>query len=160
MKKTLCLLLCLFLLLSSAVTVCAANDVPEEVLDSTQSVVRILAKFYQGSSSGSGFVIKNEPGEVLVVTNNHVVDGGPESISIWVSEEETVNAKILVTTAEKDLCILKVTDPVDMEPLKRLDGKPKQGSAIYAVGFPAVADIFSDTAAHTSESATITDGII
>lgn len=160
MKKTLCLLLCLFLLLSSAVTVCAANDVPEEVLDSTQSVVRILAKFYQGSSSGSGFVIKNEPGEVLVVTNNHVVDGGPESISIWVSEEETVNAKILVTTAEKDLCILKVTDPVDMEPLKLLDGKPKQGSAIYAVGFPAVADIFSDTAAHTSESATITDGII
>ena len=160
MKKTLCVLLCLFLLLSGVVTAHAATDVPQEVLDATRSVVRILAKFSNGSSSGSGFVIKNEPGEVLIVTNNHVVEGNPQSISIWVGDEDTVSAEIVMTTPHRDLCVLRVTENVNMKALKLLDGKPKQGSAIYAVGFPAVADIFSDKAAHTSESATITDGII
>ena len=36
----------------------------------------------------------------------------------------------------------------------------KQGDAVYAVGFPAAADILSDTEAHTSQDATITDGIV
>ena len=160
MKKVLSVILCIALLLPTVLSVQASGGVPREVMTAAKSVVRILSKYTNGSSTGSGFVIKNEPGEVLVVTNDHVVDGDPYSISIWVGEDEMVAAEIVFTTSEKDLCVLRVKDELDMKPLKLSREEPQQGSAIYAVGFPGVGDILSDTAAHTSEEATITDGII
>ena len=160
MKKLISTVLCLFILLSCILPAMAATGVPEEVMESTKSVVRILSKYYNGAATGSGFVIKNEPGEVLIATNDHVVEGNPTSISIWVGEDRMVDAEIVFTTSEKDLCVLKVTDEVDMKPLKLSKEEPQHGAAIYVVGYPGAGDILSDTQAHTSESVTITDGII
>lgn len=160
MKKIISAALCLLLLLFCALPAWAANDVPEAVMDAANSVVRILSEYYNGSATGSGFVIKNEPGETLIVTNNHVVEGHPQSISVWIDEDWLVSAEIVFSTPEQDLCVLCVTDHIEMEALQLAEESPRKGEAIYAVGFPAVADIFSDTAAHTSEAATITDGII
>lgn len=160
MKKLISTVLCLFILLSCILPTMAATGVPEEVMESTKSVVRILSKYYNGAATGSGFVIKNEPGEVLIATNDHVVEGNPTSISIWVGEDRMVDAEIVFTTSEKDLCVLKVTDDVDMKPLKLSKEEPQHGAAIYVVGYPGAGDILSDTQAHTSESVTITDGII
>ena len=160
MKKLISTVLCLFILLSCILPAMAATGVPEEVMESTKSVVRILSKYYNGAATGSGFVIKNEPGEVLIATNDHVVEGNPTSISIWVGEDRMVDAEIVFTTSEKDLCVLKVTDTVDMKPLKLSKEEPQHGAAIYVVGYPGAGDILSDTQAHTSESVTITDGII
>ena len=160
MKKLISTVLCLFILLSCILPAMAATGVPEEVMESTKSVVRILSKYYNGAATGSGFVIKNEPGEVLIATNDHVVEGNPTSISIWVGEDRMVDAQIVFTTSEKDLCVLKVTDTVDMKPLKLSKEEPQHGAAIYVVGYPGAGDILSDTQAHTSESVTITDGII
>lgn len=105
MKRSLSIALCLFLLLSCAIPALAANDVPEEVMEATKSVVRILSQYYNGAATGSGFVIKNEPGEVLIATNNHVVEGNPTSISVWVAEDELVEAEIVFTTAKKELAV-------------------------------------------------------
>ena len=160
MKKLLSAILALFLILNYSIAVQAAENVPEAVMDAAKSVVRILSEGYKSSSTGSGFVIKNEPGEVLITTNNHVVDGDPYSISIWIGDEDLVSAEIVFTVPEKDLCVLKVTDKLDMAPLTLSKDEPNQGEAIYAVGFPGVGDILSDKDAHTSEEATITDGII
>lgn len=160
MKKLISTVLCLLILLSCILPAMAATGVPEEVMESTKSVVRILSKYYNGAATGSGFVIKNEPGEVLIATNDHVVEGNPTSISIWVGEDRMVDAEIVFTTSEKDLCVLKVTDTVDMKPLKLSKEEPQHGAAIYVVGYPGAGDILSDTQAHTSESVTITDGII
>ena len=160
MKRTISILLCCFLILSLALPVRASGGVPQEVMESTKSVVRILSKYYNGSATGSGFVIKNESGEVLIATNDHVVEGNPYSISIWVGEDRMVDAEIVFTTSEKDLCVLKVTDAVDMKPLKLSKEEPQHGAAIYVVGYPGAGDILSDTQAHTSDSVTITDGII
>ena len=160
MKKIISTVLCLFILLSCILPAMAATGVPEEVMESTKSVVRILSKYFNGSATGYGFVIKNEPGEVLIATNDHVVEGNPTSISIWVGEDRMVNAEIVFTTSEKDLCVLKVTDTVDMKPLKLSKEEPQHGAAIYVVGYPGAGDILSDTQAHTSDSVTITDGII
>jgi len=160
MKKLISTVLCLLILLSCILPAMAATGVPEEVMESTKSVVRILSKYYNGAATGSGFVIKNEPGEVLIATNDHVVEGNPTSISIWVGEDRMVDAEIVFTTSEKDLCVLKVTDDVDMKPLKLSKEEPQHGAAIYVVGYPGAGDILSDTQAHTSESVTITDGII
>ena len=160
MKKIISTLLCFFILLGCVLPAWAATGVPKEVMESTKSVVRILSRYAKSAATGSGFVIKNEPGEVLIVTNDHVVEGNPASISIWVSEDRMVDAEIVFTTSEKDLCVLRVTDPIDMKPLKLSKEEPQHGAAIYVVGYPGAGDILSDTQAHTSESVTITDGII
>lgn len=160
MKRVMSIALCFVLLLSCAIPALAANDVPGEVMEATKSVVRILSQYRKGAATGSGFVIKNEPGEVLIATNNHVVEDNPTSISVWVAEDELVEAEIVFTTAKKDLCVLKITDSVDMQPLTLSKEDVRQGQAVYAVGYPGVGDILSDSVAHTSEAATITDGII
>lgn len=160
MKKIISIAVCFVILLSCVLPVQASGGVPEKVMDATKSVVRILSKYYNGSATGSGFVIKNEPGEVLIATNDHVVSGNPRSISVWVGENELVDAEIVFTTSAKDLCVLRVTDPIDMKPLTLSTEDPQHGAAIYVVGYPGAGDILSDTQAHTSESVTITDGII
>lgn len=160
MKKVISISVCFFILLGCVLPVQASDGVPQEVMEATKSVVRILSKYYNGSATGSGFVIKNEPGEVLIATNDHVVSDNPYSISVWVGENELVDAEIVFTTSAKDLCVLRVTDPVDMKPLPLSTEDPQHGAAIYVVGYPGAGDILSDTQAHTSESVTITDGII
>jgi len=160
MKKIISIAVCFFILLSCVLPVQASGGVPEKVMESTKSVVRILSKYYGSSATGSGFVIKNEPGEVLIATNDHVVSGNPYSISVWVGENELVDAEIVFTTSAKDLCVLRVTDPIDMKPLTLSTEDPQHGAAIYVVGYPGAGDILSDTQAHTSDSVTITDGII
>lgn len=160
MKRVISLTLSIFLLLGCVLPVFAADGVPTPVMEATKSVVRILSVYSNGSSTGSGFVIKNESGEVLIVTNDHVVEGNPYSVSVWISETRKVKAEIVFTVPERDLCVLKLKTSVDMKPLKLSREEPQHGAAIYAVGFPGAGDILSDKAAHTSDSATITDGII
>ena len=159
-KKILGISMCLFILLSCALPALAASDVPEEVMEATGSVVRILSRYSRTASTGSGFVIKNDGTELLIATNNHVVDGAPTSISVWVAEDELVEAEIVFTTAQKDLCVLRLEAAVDMKALTMAREAPRQGQAVYAVGYPGVGDVLSDSDAHTSEAATITDGII
>lgn len=160
MKKILSIFVCLLLFLSCVLPVRASGGVPDAVLEAAKSVVRIRSEYSGKTATGSGFVIKNEPEEVLIVTNDHVVDGKPRRISVWVGEDTLVDAQIVFTTSEKDLCVLRVTDPVDMQPLQLSREVPQHGAAIYAVGYPGAGDILSDTQAHTSDSVTITDGII
>ena len=160
MRRIICIALCFWILLSCNLVAYAATDVPQEVMTASQSVVRILSEYTRGSATGSGFVIKNEPGEVLIATNDHVVEGNPHSISVWVGDNLLVDAEIVFTSPAHDLCVLEVIDTVAMQPLKLADQSPRQGEAVYAVGFPGVGDVLSDTAAHTADEATITDGII
>lgn len=99
MKKIFCTLLCIFMLATLVLPVYAATDVPDAVMNASRSVVRILSESYSSSATGSGFVIQNKPGEILIVTNNHVVDGDPYSISVWIGEQDMVNAEVVFKTA-------------------------------------------------------------
>ena len=160
MKKVASLVLCVYLILTLSVCVWAAGSVPEPVIQSTESVVRILAEYSNGYGTGSGFIIKSDSDSTLIVTNYHVVDNNPYNISIWLSEEETVSATILAYTDQKDICILELAYPISQKALMLANSGAKQGDAVFAVGFPSAADILSDKEAHTSEDATITDGIV
>lgn len=142
------------------ITVNAAGAVPEKVIKATESVVRILAKYSDGYATGTGFVIKSDKNETLIVTNHHVVADNPYIISVWVGENDLINAEILATTSQKDICILRLTQQISLKPVTLSQASAKQGDAVYAVGFPAAADMLSDTEAHTSQDATITDGIV
>lgn len=160
MKKRHHILLCVLLFFILSVKAMAATSVPDPVLKAKASVVRVLAEYSDGVATGSGFVMKSDREETLIVTNYHVVEGNPHSISVWVGEDATVSARIAAYSEQKDLCILSLSYPVDMEAVKLSDSGAEQGEAVYAVGFPGAADLLSDKEAHTGADATITDGIV
>ena len=160
MKRMTKIMICFLIIMSLTTTVNAVGAVPEKVIKATESVVRILSKYSDGYGSGTGFVIKSNRDETLIITNHHVVEDNPYNISVWIDDEEQVNAEILAFTSQKDICILRLTQQLSLKPVILSPSSAKQGDAVYAVGFPAAADILSDTEAHTSQDATITDGIV
>lgn len=160
MKRTFRIMLCALLLLSCILPVYAANSVPKRVMEATKSVVRIETEYKRKYSLGSGFVIKNDGEEVLFATNDHVVEGDPLAVRIWVSENRQEEAEIVFTIPAKDLCVLRVKKSLDLAPLTLSEADAELGSAIYAVGYPGATDVLSDTEARSSDSVTITDGII
>lgn len=156
LKKVIVLVIVVLFL---SATVVAATAVPEAVMQGTESVVRVEAEFETEYSTGSGFVVGRDESSIYVATNYHVVEGDPLSVYIWVGSDETADAEIYAYSMQRDLCILKLDDNIALNALC-LNATAEKGSAVYAVGFPYAADTLSDTAAHTSEEATITDGII
>ena len=161
MRKKIALFLFAALMVFSAMgQVTADNSVPKDVMTSTESVVRIVAEYSDGYVSGSGFVVKSDSENTLVVTNYHVVEGEPYNITIWVGEDTFVTARVKAYSEQKDLCVLEFIYPQTLKALTLDKDGAAHGEAVYAVGFPAAADHLSDTVAHTSSSATITDGIV
>ena len=67
MKKLASIIVCLFLLISCVLPAAAAGGVPKAVMAGTKSVVRITSQYRNHSTTGSGFVIQNVPGDVLIV---------------------------------------------------------------------------------------------
>lgn len=152
-------IICIILICGMAFAVLAAGAVPSAVLEAKESVVRVEVEYADKSCTGSGFVIQDEDGTALIVTNYHVVEGETKEILVWVAEKEKVTASILAFSEQQDLCILKLSSKGRMDALALAVNGAKQGEAVYAVGFPA-ADSLSDSEAHFGAEATITDGIV
>lgn len=70
----------------------AAGDVSQKVMVAAESVARIVSEYRKDLATGSGSVIGNRPGELLIATGNRVMEGNPARISVRVSED---TAKIL-----------------------------------------------------------------
>lgn len=109
--------LLIFVIFSYLHCVMADGNVPKPVMEASNSVVRILAEYPEKFATGSGFVIKSDSDCTLIATNNHVVEGNPISISVWINADETVSAHILAASEQKDLCILELAYPIQMQAL-------------------------------------------
>lgn len=160
MRKAIRMLFVGALTLTLVLSVFAIASVPQAVIDATESVVCISTEYTDCFTSGSGFVIESTATRTLIVTNNHVVEGNPISISVWLNETEKINAHILAASEQKDLCILELAYPVPYPALTMKRDGAEKGDAVYAVGFPGAADVLSITEAHASSEATVTDGIV
>ena len=135
------------------------SGVPRAVLNGRSSVVRVVAEYSDGVAFGSGFVTSGNGRETYIATNAHVVEGAPYAVSIWFDGGE-MPADICALDASRDLCVLRCERPIDARALRLSGAEVRQGDAVYAMGFPAAADILSDTLAYGSEEATITNGIV
>lgn len=62
---------------------------------------------YEGQSSGSGIIIGQNENELLIVTNNHVVEGSTE-LKVTFIDEVTVDAAIKGTDSESDLAVIAI----------------------------------------------------
>lgn len=102
---------------SSTVT----SDVSEIVDATMPSVVSItnmsvqeVMSFFGGTqlkesqSCGSGFIVGQNDTELLIVTNNHVVEGS-QTLTVSFIDEESVEANIKGTDASKDLAVVAVS---------------------------------------------------
>lgn len=62
---------------------------------------------YEAQSSGSGIIIGENDSELLVVTNNHVIEG-IEELSVTFNDESTVSANVKGGDSESDIAIIAI----------------------------------------------------
>ena len=159
MKKILFISLIVFLLSICYISPVFATSAPEEVLDASASVVYIEVESSTEIGAGSGFVISNDAEGTFIATNYHVVEGNLDGVSVWVGENDKRSATVVAGSNEYDLAIIKLFEPIDAKALV-LSSNANQGEEVFAIGYPAAANALSNSDAHLSNEATITNGII
>ncbi|MGZ3278375.1 MAG: Do family serine endopeptidase [Caulobacteraceae bacterium] len=83
-------------------------------------------------SLGSGVIVRADG---VIVTNNHVVEGGQE-ITVSLSDRREFPAKVLLADAKADLAVLKI-DAKDLPTLAISSGEDLQvGDLVLAIGDP------------------------
>lgn len=90
----------------------AKNAMPSVVSITNMSVQQVQSFFggiqeRQSESAGSGIIIGQNDSELLIVTNNHVVEGS-DTLTVSFIDEESVEANIKGTDASRDLAVVAV----------------------------------------------------
>ena len=123
---------------------------PAVVTVSTKGVATFNGFFQQEVEGiGSGFII-NEDGYIL--TNYHVIEGAKE-VSVTLSDNTNVSAKVVNYDENQDVAMLKITDDnVKVPAIVELGDSDalQQGEEVIAIGTPLSADL----------SQTVTNGIV
>ena len=123
---------------------------PAVVTVSTKGVATFNGFFQQEVEGiGSGFII-NEDGYIL--TNYHVIEGANE-VSVTLSDNRTVSAKVVNYDENQDVAMLKITDDnIKVPAVAELGNSDElqQGEEVIAIGTPLSADL----------SQTVTNGIV
>ena len=99
---------------------------------------------YESQAAGSGFIVNQNSTELLIVTNNHVVEGADKLVVQFYgqSEKESVEAKIKGTDSAKDVAVVsvkikdipsKIREKIKVATLGDSD-KVKVGEGVIAIG--------------------------
>ena len=85
-------------------------------------------------SLGSGVIVRADG---VIVTNNHVVEGGQE-ITVALADRREFPARVLLSDARTDLAVLKIDVGADRLPVLPLDdsGDAQVGDLVLAIGDP------------------------
>ncbi len=97
---------------STAVEEVTKNAMPSVVTISTMSVEEMQSFFggtreYEVEGAGTGVIIGKNDSELLIATNNHVVEGA-KSLSVGFIDESTVSAQVKGTDVNNDLAVVAV----------------------------------------------------
>ena len=92
---------------SSDIALIVENTMPSIVSISTtvtQDISDFFGRVYQdkATGSGSGIIIGQNNKEVLIATNNHVVEGA-DTVTVTFDDDKTANATVKGTSASSDL---------------------------------------------------------
>lgn len=94
---------------------------------------------YETESNGSGIIIGQTDEELLIVTNQHVVSGADKLKVIFI-DEESCEANVKGTNAEKDLAVIAISlDSIKEETLNQIKVATLGDSDAVKVGEPAIA---------------------
>lgn len=99
---------------------------------------------------GSGVIYSKKNDEVIIATNNHVVQGA-STVSVLFSNGKEVEAEVLGTDVYTDLAALKVKVDFNVEPFKIGDSSAlKIGEWVLAIGSPVSFEFYGS----------VTEGVI
>lgn len=113
----------------------SASDVSGIVENVMPSIVAITEKStqtsyfgqtYSSQGAGSGFIVKQDNNQLLIVTNNHVVEGA-DKITVTFNDNEVADATVKGTSASNDLAVLTV-------PLNKLKNSTKHSIRVASLG--------------------------
>ena len=97
----------------------AKNAMPSIVSITNMSVQEVQSFFggtqqQESTSVGSGIIIRQKDSELLILTNNHVVEGN-EKLTVSFVDNESVEANVKGTDSTKDLAVVavKISDVKD-----------------------------------------------
>ena len=123
---------------SDGIYITDVSDVVEEVMPSIVAITSktLVNQGYYGPSffgqeqysegAGSGIIISQTEDELLILTNNHVVEGA-EELSVQFINEKSADAKIKGTSDRKDVAVISVN-------LNNLDKETKDSIRIATMG--------------------------
>lgn len=110
----------------------AENVMPSVVAITNMGVQEVQNYFFGGvtrypsQSSGSGIIIGQNEAELLIVSNNHVVEGST-SLTVTFIDDTSVEAQIKGTDADMDLAIISV-------PLTEIEGTTLNAIKVATLG--------------------------
>ena len=125
------------------------SDIVENTLPSIVSItnmsVQEVQNFFGGisqqesESAGSGIIISQNDSELLVVTNNHVVEGS-DTLTVTFNDGNSVEAQIKGTDSARDLAVVAVPlDKISDDTMNAIKVATLGDSDSPKVGEPAIA---------------------
>jgi len=94
---------------------------------------------YESEGSGSGIIIGQNDTEMLIVTNNHVIDNA-NSITVTFIDEQTYDAQVKGTDANMDLAVIAVPlSDLTEDTMSQIKIAVLGDSDALTVGEPAIA---------------------
>ena len=115
----------------SDITQIAANSMPFVVSIQNMSVQQVQ-DFFGGTreqtqtSVGSGIIVGQNNSELMIVTNNHVVEGST-TLTVTFNDETSVEASVKGTDSTKDLAVVAV-------PIRQIGDETKNGIKVAVLG--------------------------
>ena len=115
-----------------AVSVNDVSGIVERVMPSIVAITEkstqtsYFGQTYSSQGAGSGFIVKQDNDQLLIVTNIHVV-ADADKISITFNDNEVADATVKGTSASNDLAVLTV-------PLNKLKDSTKKSIRVASLG--------------------------
>ena len=127
------------------VTEVAKNAMPS-IVSITNMSVQEVQNFFGGTqkqkseSAGSGIIVGQNDSELLIVTNNHVVEGS-STLTVTFIDEESVEADIKGTDSDKDLAVVVPLSKIKDSTMNKIavatlgdSDKTQVGDQVIAIG--------------------------
>jgi len=131
-------------IVTTDITEIAQNAMPSVVSITNMGVMEVQSFFFgtqqqESQSAGSGIIISQNDSELLILTNNHVVEGS-DTLTVTFIDEESVEANIKGTDAAKDLAVVAVNlDDIKDSTMEQIAVASMGDSTKLQVGEPAIA---------------------
>lgn len=134
---------------TSSVVTSDVSDIVNRVMPSIVSITNMsveeVRSFFGGvteqtsESAGTGIIISQNDSELLIVTNNHVVEGS-NTLTVTFEDETSVEANIKGTNAEYDVAVIAVPlESIPDETMDVISVATLGDSTALKVGEPAIA---------------------
>ena len=112
----------------------SVSDLVKKVNDKVVSVIN--SQRGQRAGSGSGIIYKNNNGELLIVTNHHVVEKA-DQVSVQFSDGTVSEVEVVGSDQYSDLALLRAKTNLTIEPFEIGDSNKSQvGEFVITLGSP------------------------